>query len=107
MFTQPQTLDDDQIFETLRMLIEIGFGDTDQSRHVRLFLLGLYNGNTWPFNFNRLRRIDRELQIACLELLKVDTFQPVQEIHKYIESGSEIFREISDFERVLAKTCSV
>lgn len=102
MFIKPRMLDDDQIFETLRMLIEIGLGDTDQSRHVRLFLLGLYNGNTWPFNLNRLRRIDKNLQVACLELLKVDTFQPIQEIHRYIESGSEIFRGLVDLERALA-----
>lgn len=99
MGTQLVMLDDDQIFEILRLLIGVGLGDTDQSRHVRLFLLGLYNGNTWPFNLNRLRRIDRELQMACLELLKVDTFQPVQEIHMYLESGSEIFKRLVDLER--------
>jgi hypothetical protein len=70
---------------------------------VRLFLLGLYNGRVWPFNLNLLRSIDGELQVACLELLKVDTFQPIQEIHQYIESGREVFRGFVEIEQALVK----
>ena len=39
----------------LARLICIGKGDSGQTRHVRRFLIGLYNGSTFPFDLTDLR----------------------------------------------------
>ena len=43
--------------------------DTHQGRHVAHFLLGLYNGQLFPFDLTRLRGLDRQPLDDCMAVL--------------------------------------
>lgn len=74
----------------LHRLVEVANRNSGQSRHIRRFLLGLYNGSEWPFELNRLRALDRDLQVDALVVLRMD-MTPRQEVHHYIEDGNDVF----------------
>jgi hypothetical protein len=65
----------------LARLIRIGKGDSGQTRHVRRFLIGLYNGQTFPFDLTDLRCVDRAIQEDALAVLAMDIDGPSVEIH--------------------------
>ncbi|MDO8271261.1 MAG: hypothetical protein Q7U82_04970 [Gammaproteobacteria bacterium] len=94
-----QVISERTAVKTLEELVSVALGDTGQSRYVRLFLLGLYNGDAWPFSLYQLRGIDGRLKLACLKLLKLDAVYPAKEIHQYIADGSTIFRNLADIQR--------
>jgi len=71
-------------------LLPIASGDTGQSNVVALFLLGLYDGQRFPFDLTELRRLDRQLLVDCLSLLEMDAYAQ-REVHQFVEDGSAVF----------------
>jgi hypothetical protein len=69
-----------------------------QARYVGRFLVGLYNGQRFPFDLTDLRCLDTSLFMDCLHVLIMD-YQPKEEIHLVI--GRLLGRPV-DFE-ALAK----
>lgn len=78
-------------------LVRVAQGHSGQCHHVRRFLLGLYNSYDWPFELVRLRALDEELQEDCLRVLRMD-LRPRQEIHLFLNGGTEIFQEFWEIE---------
>jgi len=76
----------------LRRLVEVAQKNSGQPRHIRRFLLSLYNGDAWPFALNRLRNLDADLQADALAVLRMD-MTPRHEVHTYIEGGEALWRE--------------
>jgi hypothetical protein len=72
-------------------LVEVAKRDTGQSETVRRFLLGLYNGNRFPFNLNKFCGLDKELFDDCLMVLALDARGRTQEIHRCVLNGDELF----------------
>ena len=75
----------------LHRLVAIAKGDTGQCSRVRLFLLGLYNGHRFPFDLTQLRGLDKPIFDDCMAVLTMDARATQQEVHQYIENGSELF----------------
>ena len=74
----------------LTILIDAAHSGVGQARHIRRFLLGLYNASHWPFELNRLRALDAELQQAALQVLALDWNG--REVHTYLPGGDELFQ---------------
>jgi hypothetical protein len=66
--------------EALRRLWDIANGHSGQCRVVAGFLLGLYNGEEYPFDLTAFRSLDQEIFLDCLTVLALD-YHPEQEIH--------------------------
>lgn len=81
----------------LKRLVHVARGRSGQCHHVRRFLLGIYNAYSWPFELNRLRGLDEELQEDCLKVLRMD-LQPRQELHLFLKGGDEIFQGFWEIE---------
>ena len=77
----------------LHRLFKVAKGDSGQCRHIARFLLGLYNGNRFPFDLTRLRSIDAELFDDCIAVLKMDA-APRQEVHRYFDGGGKAFEAL-------------
>lgn len=77
----------------LKRLVVIAQNDSGQPRIVRRFLLGLYNGERWPFDMTDLRCLDAQILADCLLVLGMDAAGPRREVHKYIDGGDDLFRE--------------
>lgn len=73
----------------LARLIEVAHGDSGQCGRVRRFLLGLYNGGTFPFDLTDLRALDWNIQDDCLAVLAMD-MDPWTEVHHRIPGTSEV-----------------
>jgi len=78
--------------ERLERLVEVARGCTGQCRHIRRFLLGLYNAEEWPFELNRLRAIDHSLQLDCLAVLHFMTMRAVSGVEGYIPDGDRVLK---------------
>lgn len=74
--------------EALKQLADAAESPTGQGRHVRLFLLGLFNGQEFPFDLTRLRVIDPDLQVAALRVQAFD-MRSGTEIDHWIPGGAE------------------
>lgn len=74
----------------LKRLIDAAQSGGGQARHIRRFLLGLYNASHWPFELNRLRALDTELQKAALQVLVLDWNG--REVHTYVPGGDQLFQ---------------
>ena len=74
----------------LTTLIDAAHSGGGQARHIRRFLLGLYNASRWPFELNRLRALDTELQQAALQVLALDWNS--REVHTYVRGGDQLFQ---------------
>ena len=74
----------------LTTLIDAAHSGGGQARHIRRFLLGLYNASHWPFELNRLRALDTELQQAALQVLALDWNS--REVHTYVRGGDQLFQ---------------
>lgn len=83
----------------LERLAIVARRDTGQARTIGLFLLGLYNGNAYPFNLSRLRGLDLDLYSDCLAVLSMD-YHPTMEVHEYIDDGNELFKKLRDRESI-------
>lgn len=73
-------------------LINVAQGNSGQSQHLRRLLLGVYNGDEWPFELQRLRALDRELQIDSLLVVALATFSPY-EVHTLVKDGDAVMKE--------------
>lgn len=82
----------------LRRLVEVAQGDTDQPRHVRRFLLSLYNGKAWPLDPTELRALSLDLQADCRAVLRMD-MTPRCEIQRWIEDGESLWERFSAIEQ--------
>lgn len=80
----------------LKRLIDAAQNGGSQARHIRRFLLGLYNASHWPFELNRLRALDTELQQAALQVLALDWNG--REVHTYLPHGDELFQSWWEWE---------
>ena len=74
----------------LTTMIDAAHSGGGQARHIRRLLLGLYNSSHWPFELNRLRALDTELQQAALQVLALDWNG--REVHTYVPGGDELFQ---------------
>jgi len=81
---------EDEGLPALTMLIDAAHSGGGQARHIRRFLLGLYNASHWAFELNRLRALDTELQQAVLQVLALDWNG--REVHTYVPGGDELFQ---------------
>lgn len=76
--------------EALQRLVPIAQRDSGQSRTIGRFLLGLYNGDAYPFNLVDLRGLDAHLFDDCIAVLRLDR-QPEREVHEYFKNGDAIW----------------
>lgn len=80
----------------LERLAQIAQGDHGQAHHVRRLLLGLYNAQQWPFELDRLRVLDPEVQADALRVIALDWCGT--EVHQYLADGNEIMRQFWGWE---------
>lgn len=76
----------------LLRLISVAQGNSGQSHHLRRLLLGVYNGYAWPFELQRLRALDRDLQVDGLLVVALATFSPY-EVHTLVKDGDSMMKE--------------
>ncbi|MBO3274167.1 DUF7673 family protein [Pseudomonas schmalbachii] len=79
--------------DALRRLIPVALRPTGQGGVIGRFLLGLYNGQDYPFDLTDLRRLDLALFDDCLQVLQMD-FQPEVEVHGRVADGQAIWAEL-------------
>jgi len=87
---------EDEGLPALTILLDDAQSGGGQARHIRRFLLGLYNASHWPFELNRLRALDTELQQAALQVLALDWNG--REVHTYVPGGDELFQSWWEWE---------
>lgn len=81
----------------LERLVEHARGDTGQAHVVRRFLLGLYNGYSWPVDLTSLRELDQAIADDVVHVLAMD-MAPRCEVHQRIDDGEEIWSEFAERE---------
>lgn len=81
----------------LEHLIHVAQGHSGQSHHLRRLLLGLYNGYRWPFEMQRLRGLDMDLQEAALAVIQMATYSG-HEIHTFVEDGDALLKRFWEIE---------
>lgn len=81
----------------LEHLIHVAQGHSGQSHHLRRLLLGLYNGYRWPFEMQRLRGLDVDLQEAALAVIQMATYSG-HEIHTFVEGGDALLKRFWEIE---------
>ena len=79
--------------QALNRLVPIALRDSGQSRVLGRFLLGLYNGEEFPFDLTDLRSLDLILLQDCLHVLVMD-YRPELEVHERIQNGSSIWQQL-------------
>ena len=82
-------------FEALQRLYITACSDTGQSRKVASLLLGLYNGDRFPFDLTDLRGLDDALFEDCMAVLRMDGRICRLEVHNYFEKGSTKFERLA------------
>lgn len=82
--------------EALRRLYKVAHGHSGQCRHVARFLLGLYNGDRFPFDLTDFRCLDNELFEDCMRVLRMDARSCKQEVHTYFEHGGERWEDLAE-----------
>ena len=80
--------------EALARLFKVAQGHSGQCRYIAAFLLGLYNGNRFPFDLTDFRAIDGALFDDCVAVMKMDA-RPRQEVHLYFEGGGQKFEQLA------------
>ncbi|MCP1674341.1 hypothetical protein J2T57_001443 [Natronocella acetinitrilica] len=78
----------------LQRLVGVAQKGSGQSRTVRQFLLGLYNGPQWPMDLTALRGLDPDLQQDVVRVLLMDMAGPRLEVHEHIAQGEQVFRAL-------------
>ncbi len=81
--------------EALRRLLKVANGHSGKCRYVARFLLGLYNGNRFPFDLTHLRAIDDALFEDCMTVLRMDARLTRREVHNYIEAGDNKWEQLA------------
>lgn len=82
-------------FEALQRLYAVACRDTGQARKVACFLLGLYNGDRFPFDLTDLRGLDDDLFSDCMLVLRMDARVCRQEVHNYFDAGGRKFERLA------------
>lgn len=72
-----------EAFAALLLLWNTAQRDTGQSRVCLRLLLGIYNGDRFPFDLTDLRLLDTELRDAALVVLRMDS-RPQMEVHELL-----------------------
>ena len=80
--------------EALRRLWDIANGHSGQCRVVAGFLLGLYNGEEYPFDLTAFRSLDQEIFMDCLAVLAQD-YSPEQEVHVRLGVSGDRFVQLA------------
>ena len=81
--------------EALRRLWDIANGHSGQCRVVAGFLLGLYNGEEYPFDLTAFRSLDQEIFMDCLAVLALD-YHPEKEVHAWLGVSGDRFVQLAD-----------
>lgn len=76
--------------DALQRLWKTANGHSGHSRTVARFLLGLYNGQRFPFDLSDFRKLDPNTFNDCLLALQMDC-RPHQEVHGVLGVGSDEF----------------
>ncbi|SFL31518.1 hypothetical protein [Pseudomonas sp. NFACC46-3] len=79
--------------KALHRLMPVAQGHSGQSGVIGRFLLGLYNGQDYPFDMTELRRLDAALFDDCITVLRLDNTTE-REVHRYFENGDAIWEEL-------------
>lgn len=82
--------------DALKRLVRLAQGDTGQCRIAARFVLGLYNGDRFPFDLTDLRSVDDEIFLDCMQLLRMDARVTEREVHRYFEDGGQLFERIAE-----------
>ena len=82
----------------LRRLWDIAQGHSGQCKTVARFLLGLYNGNRFPFDLTDFRTLDVSIFLDCITVLTMD-YTPSEEVHVVLGVPG------AKFERLAADWC--
>lgn len=85
--------------EALRRLWGIAQGNSGQCRYVAAFLLGLYNGNRFPFDLTNFRALDEEIVADCLAALAMDS-RPAAEVHVLLGVPGKAFEKLASDWRI-------
>lgn len=94
---QRQLEAEQQGLSSLEHLIRVAQGHSGQSHHLRRLLLALYNGDSWPFELQRLRGLDADLQADALAVIQMATYSG-HEIHTFIEGGDALLKRFWEIE---------
>lgn len=81
-------------FEALQRLYVTACRDTGQARKIAAFLLGLYNGDRFPFDLTDLRGLDDGLFEDCMTVLLMDARLTRREVHNYFDRGGQKFEAL-------------
>lgn len=84
--------------EALQRLTNIAHGDTHQCKYVRDFLLHMYNNSNTVDLIAILQAVDSSITQDCLTVM-VERANTRNEPHNYFESGSEIFKQLSQMNK--------
>lgn len=90
-----QDADHDAGLPALKRLFDIAHGNSGQCRKVAAFLLGLYNGQRFPFDLTDCRAVDAEIFDDMLLVLRMDS-RLRAEVHTYFPNGGERFEALAD-----------
>lgn len=90
-----QEADHDAGLPALARLFKIANGNSGQCRKVAAFLLGLYNGQRFPFDLTDCRTVDAEIFDDMLLVLRMDS-RLRAEVHTYFPNGGQAFEGLAD-----------
>lgn len=85
--------------EALRRLWGIANGHSGQCRYIAAFLLGLYNGNRFPFDLTSFRALDDEIVADCLAVLATDS-RARYEVHVLLGVPGKAFEKLASDWRI-------
>lgn len=83
----------------LRRLWLVAQGCSGQCRTVAAFLLGLYNGNRFPFDLTDLRGLDTAIFEDCIAVLRLDN-TPKAEVHVLLGLPGQAFETMAEEWRI-------
>ncbi|WP_049780123.1 DUF7673 family protein [Aromatoleum aromaticum] len=83
-----------QQLEALDRLWQVANGHSGQCRTVAAFLLGLYNGQRFPFDLTNFRCLDAEIFKDCLQVLVMDS-RPRAEVHVLLGVPGSDFEQLA------------
>jgi len=84
-----------QQLEAPQRLWNIANGNSGQCKTVTRFLLGLYNGNHFPFDLTDLRTVDPKIFDDCLSVLRMD-YASCKEIHDILGVPGRDFEALAE-----------
>lgn len=90
-----QDADHDAGLPALKRLFDIAHGNSGQCRKVAAFLLGLYNGQRFPFDLTDCRTVDAEIFDDMLLVLRMDS-RLRAEVHTYFPNGGRAFEQLAN-----------